>query len=778
MDSRFDAYRNSFRAFGSNDETVVFLSPHQLSHFSSGHSLRDGPLGLDLDRDHSSFMDLPPFATPPLDDHGEVSPDPPPSISTTPEAGFPDNDGDNFDETVYRYIGHMLMEEEMGEKECMFHDPLALQAAEKSFYDVLSGEDGAQPSSSYHLGSGQTHNGSSRNDNYRSSANSGSCSLESAPGQIAEHEKVGFDPYLSQFQVPSVLSYNCGREYVVAAGAAPQMPIVSQQSQLPCYVSELGCSSPTPGEWESFSSSRPGLEQARSSRLVPCVNGFFIGSEKHEVPPGYGGCHPEGLNSEEYWTSARRGGTGKNRTREDEVGLEERSGKQLAVCVEEDGLSEMFDRVLLCPGHKNSDEGNATISTMQSQTGTTGFLGQDLLPFKFHVGFTGANIQEQVSSSGVDLKNLLLVCARAISSGDRRTAEDLLRQIRQHSSPFGDGYQRFAHYCANALMARVDGTGPKFYSFWVKKKSAVDVLKAYQLFLSTCPFIRFAMFFANHHILSLSEKAKTLHIVDFGILYGFQWPILIQRLADRAGGPPKLRITGIELPQPGFRPEEKVKETGRRLAMYCERFKVPFEFNAIAQKWESIRVEDLSIRKGETVVVNCLNRFKNLLDESVVVKCPRAAVLNFVREINPDIFVHSVVNGSYSAPFFVTRFREACFHFAALYDMFDATIPRENPDRLMFEREFYGWDAMNVIACEGSERIERPETYKQWQVRNSKAGFRQIPLSKELVKKVKSMVKAGYHKDFVVDQDGHWLLLGWRGRIFNASSCWVPAELS
>ncbi|KAK3006892.1 hypothetical protein RJ639_009581 [Escallonia herrerae] len=40
---------------------------------------------------------------------------------------------------------------------------------------------------------------------------------------------------------------------------------------------------------------------------------------------------------------------------------------------------------------------------------------------------------------------------------------------------------------------------------------------------------------------------------------------------------------------------------------------------------------------------------------------------------------------------------------------------------------------MNVIACEGAERIERPETYKQWQVRNLRAGFRQLPLNDEIL---------------------------------------------
>ncbi|KAM1255200.1 hypothetical protein PS1_029669 [Malus domestica] len=91
----------------------------------------------------------------------------------------------------------------------------------------------------------------------------------------------------------------------------------------------------------------------------------------------------------------------------------------------------------------------------------------------------------------------------------------------------------------------------------------------------------------------------------------------------------------------------------------------------------------------------------------------------------------------------------------------------------MFEREFYGREVMNVIACEGVERVERPETYKQWQVRCMRAGLQLLPVDQGLLKIFKDKVKAWYHKDFEIDQDSDWMLQGWKGRIVYASSCWV-----
>ncbi|KAL9686916.1 hypothetical protein QQ045_031310 [Rhodiola kirilowii] len=459
-----------------------------------------------------------------------------------------------------------------------------------------------------------------------------------------------------------------------------------------------------------------------------------------------------------------------------DVDLEdERINKQSAVYVDEDELSEMFDNVLLhCRIKEESQDCDIDLCERSPSEKNKNVNGGN------H-GSSKESSRDKKQDGGsepdtVDLRMLLVLCAQAVSSDDRRNANELLKQIRQHSSPLGDGSQRLAHCFANGLEARMAGTGNQIYTALSSKRTtAADILKAYQVYLHNIPFKQIVMSFANQMIYLTSSKAQTLHIVDFGILYGFQWPILIQCLSRREGGPPKLRITGIDLPQPGFRPAERVEETGRRLEKYCKRFGVPFEYYAIAQKWDTIKIEDLKIKRNEFLAVNCLFRFKNLLDETVEVNSPRNAVLNLIREMSPNIFTHGIVNGSYNSPFFVTRFREALFYYSALFDVFDVTIPLDNQQRLMFERELYGKDAINVIACEGIERVERPESYKQWQIRCMRAGFKQLPLDKEVMTKLRNKMEAWYHKDFVIDDDGRWLLLGWKGRIVFGATCWIPA---
>ncbi|KAL3625851.1 hypothetical protein CASFOL_030380 [Castilleja foliolosa] len=375
----------------------------------------------------------------------------------------------------------------------------------------------------------------------------------------------------------------------------------------------------------------------------------------------------------------------------------------------------------------------------------------------------------------VDLQSLLIKCAQAMANFDRITVNDLLLQIRRHSSPQGDCSERLAHYFANALEARLAGTGSALFAeFSLNKLSATDVLKAYKTYVSLFPLKKML---ANKTIEKLARGAATLHIVDFGILYGYQWPCLIQALSERRGGPPKLRITGIDFPRPGFRPAERVTNTGLRLAEYCERFGVPFEYNAIiAQKWDTIRVEDLKIHKNEYLVVTSLYRLQNMEDEETeLVVNPRQVVLNLIRDINPNMFIHGVINGTYNTPFFIARFREALFHYASMFDMFEATVPREDGNRLLIE-QVYGSDVINIVACEGAERTERPDSYRMWHVRSLKAGFRQLSFDPKIISYVRSKVKRHYHKNFSVEEDGQWVLHSWKGRVNRAISCWQPAH--
>ncbi|KAJ1277368.1 hypothetical protein BS78_05G289600 [Paspalum vaginatum] len=423
-----------------------------------------------------------------------------------------------------------------------------------------------------------------------------------------------------------------------------------------------------------------------------------------------------------------------------------RTSKLAAVESEEAGAREMFDEMML-RGFDACSVGMEGLTIAAQQNQPAAAKDDEKEKPRRRSRARGKRRAAKV----VDLHTLLIHCAKAVID-DRRSAHELLKQIKEHASPTGDATQRLAYCFAQGLEARLAGTGGQVYR-------------------------KVAFAFANKAIFDAAAGRSKLHIVDYGLHSGFQWPELLRLLAARDGGPPEVRITNIDLPQPGFRPENHMAEMGHRLSSCARHLRVPLKFRAVVAEWHTVCIDHLNAEPDEVLVVNDLFNFRTLMDESVVTDSPspRDVVLANICKMKPDVFVQGVVNGSYGT-FFLSRFREALFYHSALFDMFDATMPRDSHLRLVLERDIIGWVALNAIACEGEDRVERGETYKQWQVRNQRAGLRQLPLNAETVKMLRGMVRAHYHKDFVIEEGQQWLLQGWKGRILLAHSMWVSDD--
>ncbi|CAI9779050.1 unnamed protein product [Fraxinus pennsylvanica] len=667
----------------------------------------------------------------------------------------------DLSDAVLRYINQVLMEEDMEEKTHMLQESLDLQAKEKSLYEVLGKKyppsPAQNPSPDDYFPGNHHHNGSSSNG-----YGSGYLTDVIGPRWINNH--VDSNACHAQLYTvhnassSSISSSNSLKSIVDGFSDSPASPL--QVSDM-CNESRCAC---------DF---RKGAEDA--SKFLPSGNRLLVSTDVNGTRDSNGEYDGEVVKvkkkDEDKQSSSESRGRKNPHSGETDL-EEERSNKLVAIYSESTIRSEEFDIVLL---HSMGDGGVRLAAYRKELQNATSKCKQQNGQMKRSGGVKGRGKNRNSKKEVVDLRALLINCAKAVAADDHRSANELLKQIRQHSSPFGDGNQRLAHCFAGGLEARLAGTGSQIHKALVNRRTiAADYLKAYHLYLASSPFTKISKFASNKTINIKSQNAMRVHVIDFGILYGFQWPTFLQRISVREGGPPRVRITGIELPQPGFRPAERIEETGRRLADYAKTFNVPFEYNAIAKKWETIKIEELKIEKDEFLVVNCLYRTENLPDETVMAESSRTAVLNLIRKMNPDIFIHGIVNGAYGAPFFVTRFREALFHFSALFDMLETNVPREKTERMLIERDIFGREALNVIACEGWERVERPETFKQWQVRDLKAGFLQIPFEREIVNKAKYKVRSTYHKDFVIDEDSQWMLLGWKGRTIYALSCWKP----
>ncbi|KAK9947358.1 hypothetical protein M0R45_002987 [Rubus argutus] len=531
---------------------------------------------------------------------------PNPNSSALSSSFSAEGDDGEFVDSVLKFINQVLMEEDMESKPCMFHDPLALQATEESLYEVIGG--GKYPTSEDQVQSVESLDFSG---NFSDSSSIPSQSFESQP--VSAH---------IQENRPSILQNPIPEGFVFKSTSRARFQLSSNgNGMVGSITGELMVPDMLSGS-EALVQFNRGVEEA--SKFLP--RGLLISMESNKSHAVADRKAEDVVVTKEKDGSEhfRTGSRGKKNHQREEIDLENwRGTKKSAVYMddEEGELSDIFEKVLLCGRGKPLPFEFKDDQLCQNEANNG--LQQDRQDVGINNVQTRGKNQDNKKEL-IDLRALLILCAEAVSVDDRGTASELLEQIRQHSSPFGDSSQRLAHCFANALEARLAGTGSQMYTALTSKRmSAADTLKFYQAYIAACPFMKMSMIFANEMILKAAEKAETLHIVDFGILYGFQWPALIHCLSRRAGGPPKLRITGVELPLSGFRPEERVQETGHRLAKYCKRFNVPFEYYAIAKKWETVQFEDLKVQRNEVLAVNCLFRFKYLLDQTVVVNSPR-----------------------------------------------------------------------------------------------------------------------------------------------------------
>ncbi|XP_062207408.1 scarecrow-like protein 9 [Phragmites australis] len=700
------------------------------------------------------------------------------------------DDSEAFSDIVLGYINRMLMAGDIDEKFEHYPEHAALLAAEKPFLEILADQPPNSGGRAVESPDGSSiadscYNASSCNCAVQTPASEFPTAAFLQPPQLYQD----LSPESSVVEAGGAWPYDPTEFYRFQTNPVPET-LLSQSSS---FASSNGSGVTLSDGFESLLSS-PGImpdvgftdfavqsQQAmqfcrgleEASRFLPDESKLVIDLENSASVASFQAYVKEEKKFVEITTEKADVEAaihrGKKHLYGDDLDAEEgRCSKHSAPAIDTDHLvREMMDKVLLCNGETCSKGVKELREALQHDVAKHS-----------NGGHGKGRGKKQPKKEVVDLETLLIHCAQSVATDDRRSATELLKQIRQHASPNGDGDQRLAHCFANGLEARLAGNGSQVYkSFTMRRFACTDVLKAYQLYLAACPFKKISHFFANQTILNAAEKAKKVHIVDFGIYYGFQWPCLIQRLSTRPDGPPRLRITGIDMPHPGYRPAERIEETGMYLKDYAQTFNVPFEFQAIASRFEAVQIEDLHIEKDELLIVNCMFKFKTLMDESVVAESPRNMVLNTIRKMNPHLFIHGIINGSYNAPFFVSRFREALFHYSAIFDMLEMNIPRDNEQRLLIESALFGREAINVMSCEGLERMERPETYKQWQVRNQRAGFKQLPMNQDIMKLAREKVRC-YHKDFIIDEDNRWLLQGWKGRILLALSTWKPDHRS
>lgn len=371
-----------------------------------------------------------------------------------------------------------------------------------------------------------------------------------------------------------------------------------------------------------------------------------------------------------------------------------------------------------------------------------------------------------------DLRQGLIACARALAENDMLVVDLLMTELRPMVSVSGEPLQRLGAYLLEGLVARLASSGSSIYkALRCKEPASSELLSYMHILYEVCPFFKFGYMSANGAIAEAVKGEERVHIIDFQIAMGSQWVTLIQALAARPGGPPCLRITGVDDPVSAHARGGGLHLVGVRLSRLAESCNVPFEFNAAAISGCEVELKNLDIRSGEALAVNFPFQLHHMPDESVSTENHRDRLLRLVKSLSPKVvtLVEQESNTN-TAPFF-PRFVETLDYYTAIFESIDVALPRENNDRIQVEQHCLARDIVNIIACEGAERVERHELLGKWKSRFTMAGFTPYPLSPLVNATIKTLLE-NYCENYRLEEVDGCLYLGWKNRALVVSCAW------
>ncbi|KAL1826310.1 hypothetical protein ACET3Z_004722 [Daucus carota] len=372
----------------------------------------------------------------------------------------------------------------------------------------------------------------------------------------------------------------------------------------------------------------------------------------------------------------------------------------------------------------------------------------------------------------LDVKQVLVACAEAIADGDVSSVAPLINVLERMVSVTGDPMQRLGAYMMEGIKARMLSSGSIIYKKLKCNEPTSSELMSYMgVIYQIVPFYKFAYMSSNVIIKEAVEYEPVIHIIDFQIAQGSQWVSLIQALSSRPGGPPIVRVTGVDDSNSAYARGGGLQLVGERLTKVAESCGVPFEFHGAAINGSEVKRENLRIRQGEALVVNFPYVLHHMPDESVSTANHRDRLLRLIKSLSPKVVTLVEQESNTNTSPFLLRFRETLDYYTAMFEAIDASRSRDDRQRISAEEHCVARDIVNMIACEGEERVERHELFGKWSSRLRMAGYTQCQLSHTVGGVVQDMLKeySGYFR--LEHRDGA-LYLRWKNRDLVTCSAW------
>ncbi|XP_021972489.1 scarecrow-like protein 28 [Helianthus annuus] len=352
----------------------------------------------------------------------------------------------------------------------------------------------------------------------------------------------------------------------------------------------------------------------------------------------------------------------------------------------------------------------------------------------------GDNHDEEV---GFEIISLLLACLEAISMKNIPAVNHFVSKLGELASPRGDSsITRLASYYTEALALRVSRIWPNIFNISTPREINLNSIEedngtALRLLNQATPIPKVIHFTSNEILLRTFEGKDRVHVIDFDIKQGLQWPSFFQSLASRPNPPSHVRITGVG------ESKQDLIETGARLSGFAEALNLEFEFHPVVDRLEDVRLWMLHVKEGETVGINCVLQLHKMLYDRT--GGALKDFLGLIRSTNPSVVVVAEQESEHNDVVLEKRVANSLKYYSAVFDCIDSVFPLQNSNRIKIEESF-GREIRNIIACEGLERFERHVGFDQWwRSMTELGGFRNIEINDREFLQSQMILKMYHH---------------------------------
>ncbi|XP_060202475.1 protein NODULATION SIGNALING PATHWAY 2-like [Lycium barbarum] len=365
------------------------------------------------------------------------------------------------------------------------------------------------------------------------------------------------------------------------------------------------------------------------------------------------------------------------------------------------------------------------------------------------------------------LHHLLAAYGEAMENDHKELAEVIIRSIKGKINPLGESLERIA----SNLFQQMKDQG-----HYLKQESSKIFEAAFKAFYQIFPLGKFAHFAANSAIIeAMPNDAETIHIIDFDMGEGIQWPRIIEAIGQKRKA---LRFTSIKKTEEESASDQwRFEETQRRLLDYAKPFFGPrlqideMTIEELASEMRRIK----KIGKGSKwLVFNCMFKIPHMGKRR-----SRIQALEFLKLAKELLSTHKglvtfgdgeAMDNSLNTNTFSAFFNKNLIYYQSIFESLELYFPAHLAEaRLAVESLFLAPQVCSFSWLQNwEEMISVCDSFGEIGLQGKRISKENLLQAKELVNERATPLKVR-----IEEQRQHEMVLEWKGTPLVRVSTWM-----